>query len=132
LGQLSPTKVRAAEGIFGFTFVEVIRLLEVYHEEVACVHPIVDAKDLIQHAAKVFEPSREPSACSPEGQLRDIRNMHMIKIAIATALIHETHGRNAESDSLIASFEWDVSVISLAHAVGVENIQVMGMLVRTR
>ncbi|KAH7406815.1 fungal-specific transcription factor domain-containing protein [Phaeosphaeria sp. MPI-PUGE-AT-0046c] len=126
--QPSPTEHRAAHGLSGLTCTEVIRLLEIYHEEVACVHPIVDAKDLMRHAAKIFEPSSELTTWSEEVQLRDIRNLHMVKIAVATALIHETHGKNTESDSLVASVEQDVSVISLAHAIDLKDIQIMGML----
>lgn len=129
-GQESPPNHRAADGLSGFTCAELVRLLEIYHEEIACIHPIVNAKKLIEHASEMFGLSREHDTWSAEVQLKDIRNVHMIKIAIATALIHETHGKNAESDSLIASVEQDVSVISLAHAVDLKDIQVMGMLVR--
>jgi hypothetical protein len=128
--QHSPPYHRATDGLSGFTCAELVRLLEIYHEEIACIHPIVDAKDLIQHASRMFDLFKERDTWSAEVQLKDIRNVHMIKIAIATALIHETHGKNADSDSLIASVEQDVSVISLAHAVDLKDIQVMGMLVR--
>ena len=128
--QDNPPNHRAVDGLSGFTCDELVRLLEIYHEEIACIHPIVDAKELIQHASKMFDLSKEPGTWSAEVQLKDIRVLHMIKIAIATALIHETHGKNAESDSLIVAVERDVSVISLAHAVDLKDIQVMGMLVR--
>lgn len=128
--QLNPLDHSAADGLSEFTCAEVIRLLEVYHEEIACVHPIIDAKDLIQYATKAFEPFTEPIACSSKVQSRDIQNVHMVKIAIATALIHETHGKNAVSDNLIASVEKDVNVISFAHTVELKDIQIMGMLVR--
>lgn len=126
--QLNPLKHSAADGLSEFTCAEVIRLLEVYHEEIACVHPIIDAKDLIQYATNAFQPFREPIACSLKVQSGDIQNVHMVKIAIATALIHETHGKNAVSDNLIASVEKDVNVISFAHTVELKDIQIMGML----
>lgn len=130
--QDSPPNHRGVDGLSGFTCAELVRLLEIYHEEIACIHPIVDARELIEHASKMFDLSREPGTWLAEVQLKDIRVLHMIKIAIATALIHETHGKNAESDSLIAGVEQDVSVISLAHAVDLKDIQVMGMLVSNR
>jgi hypothetical protein len=53
----------------------------------------------------------------------------MVKIAIATAMLHESHGRNEMSDGLIKSVEQEVGVISLAGSVELKDIQIMGMLV---
>jgi hypothetical protein len=103
----------------------------VYQEEIACVHPIVDTDDLIQNASNILDFSKGYNSQS-SSVLHSIgpKDVHMMKIAIATAILHETHGKNEVSDGLVESVEQDVGVVSLAREVELKDIQIMGMLVR--
>jgi hypothetical protein len=117
------------DGLFQLSSADVIRLLEIYEEEIACVHPIVDGTVLIQRTPHVLEfIKRSPQGRTSADQV-GLKDVHMVKIAIATAMLHESHGRNEMSDGLIKSVEQEVGVISLAGSVELKDIQIMGMLV---
>jgi hypothetical protein len=125
---ISPTQPIMDE-LFGITCAEIIRLLEIYGGEIACVHPIVDATALIQKTPHVLEFAKRSSRARTDTGRVGLKDVHMLKIAIATAMIHENYGRNEMADSLIKSVEREVGVISLAGSVGLKDIQIMGMLV---
>jgi hypothetical protein len=120
---------KTADYLQGLPHDEIVRLLEIYHEEIACVHPIIDTKDLIRKASQILELADKSENLVASIDSVDRKDVHLMKIAIATALLHETHGKNESSDALIASVETDVGVISLASTVELRDIQVMGMLV---
>jgi hypothetical protein len=126
---LTQSSLKAANNLEGFPYAETVRLLEIYHEEIACVHPIVDTKELIGKASQILEFTGKSANLVASTESIDRRDVHMMKVAIATALLHETHGKNEVSDALIVSVEQDVGVISLASTVELRDIQVMGMLV---
>jgi hypothetical protein len=117
------------DGLFQLSSAEIIRLLEIYEEEIACVHPVVDATVLMQSTPHVLEFIKHSSRTRMDAGQIGLKDVHMVKIAIATAMIHENYGRNEMSDGLIKSVEQEVDVISLAGSVELKDIQIMGMLV---
>lgn len=118
------------EGLQGMSNDEVIRLLGIYQEEVACVHPIIETKDLIAHAPHILEIVRHPE--QPGGLHRLSRkDTHILRLAVATAITHEIHGKNDLSDRLLFEVEQDVGRISSETEVELKDIQIMGMLVST-
>ena len=129
LADVVPPSQTTADGLLSYSCDEIVRLLGIYQEEIACVHPIVETRDLVHNAPQVLEFAKHPDRLSTKSRLIGSKDVHMVKIAIATALIHETHGKNEVSDKLIHSVELDVGVISLASEVELKDIQIMGMLV---
>ena len=118
------------EGLQGIPNDEIIRLIGIYQEEVVCVHPIIETKDLITNAPQIMETVRHPQ--QPTG-LRGlgIKDTHILRLAVATAITHEIHGKNDLSERLVFEVEQGVGRISSETEVELKDIQIMGMLVNT-
>ncbi|KAF3041109.1 hypothetical protein E8E12_006696 [Didymella heteroderae] len=56
------------------------------------------------------------------------KDIHILRLAIATAITHEIHGKNILSDRLLFEVEQDVGRISSETEVELKDIQIMGML----
>lgn len=123
-----PTDDRG-EALADYSLAEVIHFLSIYEEEIACVHPIIETKSLIENVPKILDVIRSQELGTSRSDGIGWKDVHILKIAIATSLIHERHGKNETSDRLIESVERDVGVISLASEVELKDIQIMGMLV---
>lgn len=115
------------EGLQGISNDDITRLLGIYQEEVACVHPIIETKDLITNAPHIMELVRHPQ--QPAGLQRlGRKDTHILRLAVATAITHEIHGKNDLSDRLVFEVEQDVGRISSETEVELKDIQIMGML----
>ena len=115
------------EGLQGISNGDIARLLGIYQEEVACVHPIIETKDLIANAPQIMEIVRNPH--QPSGlQKLGRKDIHILRLAVATAITHEIHGKNELSDRLVFEVEQDVGRISSETEVELKDIQIMGML----
>ncbi|KAF3043564.1 hypothetical protein E8E11_007861 [Didymella keratinophila] len=115
------------EGLQGISDDDINRLLGIYQEEVACVHPIIETKDLIANAPVITNLVRNPH--QPAGlQKVGKKDIHILRLAIATAITHEIHGKNILSDRLLYEVEQDVGRISSETEVELKDIQIMGML----
>lgn len=127
---LAQTLLRSGvEGLQGISNDDINRLLGIYQEEVACVHPIIETKDLIANAPQIMDLVRNPH--QPTGlQKLGKKDTHILRLAVATAITHETHGKNDLSDRLLFEVEQDVGRISSETEVELKDIQIMGMLVR--
>lgn len=118
------------EGLQGISDEDINRLLGIYQEEVACVHPIIETKDLLASAPAIMNLVRNPH--QPAGlQKVGKKDIHILRLAIATAITTEIHGKNILSDRLLFEVEQDVGRISSETEVELKDIQIMGMLVRT-
>lgn len=116
------------EGLGGISDDDIGRLLGIYQEEVACVHPIIDTKDLIAKASRIMDLVRTPQQAVGELGL-GTKDIHILRLAVATAITHEVHGKNNLSDRLVYEVEQDVGRISSVTEVNLKDIQIMGMLV---
>ena len=118
------------EGLQGISNDEVLRLLGIYQEEVACVHPIIETKDLITNAPQIMDIVRHPRQHARLRGLGD-KDTHILRLAVATAITHEIHGKNDLSERLVFEVEQSVGRISSEAEVELKDIQIMGMLVST-
>lgn len=117
------------EGLSGISNEEIGRLLCIYQEEVASVHPIIETKDLMTDAPQIMALVQNPQ--QPAGlQNLGKKDIHILRLAVATAITHEIIGKNDLSDQLVAEVEQDVGRISSETEVELKDIQIMGMLVR--
>jgi hypothetical protein len=115
--------------LLSFSDDEVTRLIGVYQEEVVCCHPILDTELLVLNFPHILELLRHPDrleVISPELESKDI---HMLRIVIATSITTEPQGKSELCDKLIAAVEQDVGIISSTSEVGLKDIQIMAMLV---
>lgn len=123
----SSTLNLSAGGLQDILLDEIIRLLGIYQEEVACVHPIIETEDLILRVPEIMEfvSNTQPARVLTQVERKDA---HILRIAVATAITDETHGRNGLSDRLISQVEQDISGISSETEVQLKDVQIMGML----
>lgn len=116
------------EGLLGISDDDIGRLLGIFHEEVACVHPIIETKDLIADAPQIMALVRDPQHVAGVRRVGK-KDVHLLRLAVAIAVTHEIHGKNDLSDRLVFEVEQDVGRISSETEVELKDIQIMGMLV---
>ncbi|KAH7070232.1 fungal-specific transcription factor domain-containing protein [Paraphoma chrysanthemicola] len=107
---------------------EATRLINVYREEALSVYPIVDAEWLIGNVPRILNLAKQPQSRSHTEARQNRLDMHILRLAIATAMILEMHGKNELSDRLIDSVEDDLGRISRKSPVLLKDLQITGML----
>lgn len=113
---------------------EVARLLAVFEEEVESVYPFVDTIELASRADQILRRIRNPDAADNQAHDRQQAplsslDVDMVKLAVATAVAVEAHGKTALSASIAESVEDRLSRISRSQ-VELKGIQLLTMLVR--
>ncbi|KAH7401200.1 hypothetical protein BKA66DRAFT_405162, partial [Pyrenochaeta sp. MPI-SDFR-AT-0127] len=117
-----------ADSLSDFSEEEAIRLVEIYHEDITCVHPIIETLALVPNVAIILDLIKHPDRQSISLGTIGVKDVHILKLAIATAIITETRGKNEVSDKLVASVERDAHGISSEGEVDLKDIQILGML----
>ncbi|KAH9872307.1 hypothetical protein IAQ61_005142 [Plenodomus lingam] len=107
---------------------ETIRLLGIYEDEIACVHPIIEMEALVSKVPQILDFIKNPHRPIKESQNFDPRDAHVLRLAIATALICETFGKNEVSDRLVASVKADVGTMANSLELVFKDVQIMSML----
>ncbi|KAH9869970.1 hypothetical protein J1614_006891 [Plenodomus biglobosus] len=107
---------------------EAIRLLGIYEDEIACVHPIIETKALVAKVPQILDFIKNPYRPMRNMQSFDPRDAHVLRLVIATALICETFGKNEVSDRLVASVKADVGKIANNLELELKDVQIMSML----
>ncbi|PFH56835.1 hypothetical protein XA68_15927 [Ophiocordyceps unilateralis] len=105
---------------------EVARLLSVFEEEVESVYPFIDIADLASRASHTLDLLRSPAPSDAEGPVSQ-KDVEITKIAVATALVVEAHGKSELSTTLAESVERHVSRIA-SPQVDLQEIQLLTML----
>ncbi|KPM38523.1 hypothetical protein AK830_g8060 [Neonectria ditissima] len=75
---------------------EVVRLLTVFQEEVESVYPFINIGDQAARAEEILQAIRnsEPGSHSTSELAVIAKDVDIVKIAMATAIVLETHGKN--------------------------------------
>ncbi|KAI0538693.1 fungal-specific transcription factor domain-containing protein [Xylaria digitata] len=98
----------AADPLLTIPLTEVCRLITVFHEEIEALYPFVNSDDLIAMASvkmKEFARQMEPihsnsrAACD----MSEDKDINILKIAVAIAVVIEAKGKNSLSSKLIDS-----------------------------
>ncbi|KAF4420770.1 Transcriptional activator of proteases prtT [Colletotrichum fructicola] len=92
---------------------EVVRLLEVFQEEVETVIVVEDS------------PDRPATAGSPAV---DIKDVILAKVAIATSIVVEAHGKNHASNKLVEPLKHLIYQLSIDAQADLKVIQIMTMI----
>ncbi|KAI8942328.1 hypothetical protein NX059_000407 [Plenodomus lindquistii] len=107
---------------------EIIRLIDVYHTQVLLCHPILDAQLLAAEAPYLLgmaQHSKEHSLERPKLTKKDI---HILRLVVATSLIHETPGRSSIADNLVTTVEQGIDRVSRSAPADIKDLQLMSML----
>lgn len=114
------------------TVEEAVRLLGVFEDEIACVHPIIETQLLVEKVPQILDFIKNPNRPITDFQSFDPKDTLVLRLAIATALICETFGKNEVSDRIIVCVKADVGRLANDFDLVLKDIQVMAMLVSSR
>lgn len=116
---------------------EVLRLLDVFQEEVGSVYPCIDTDDLAAGASDILNwgRQRETDDLESSGNLESsgdglcFKDFQLAKVAIATSIVVEEHGKTEHSTMMVESVERSVSRI-LKPTSDLKDLQLLVILVR--
>ena len=107
---------------------EVSRLLGVWHDEVELVYPFIDLKEQMAQAPQLLDCIRSGDSHSISETGIDSRDIDFVKVAVSTAMVFESGGKNELSTAIVDSVERNISRISTPD-VDLKSIQLLVMLV---
>jgi hypothetical protein len=129
------SKDRDFEFLLQFTVEEIIRLLDLYQDEVESVYPFISSKDLalnagriISHVKQLYSGHRTGPSDAPSIEV-DQKDIQLLTLVIATAIVIETHGKNELSTRMIDAVEGDVLKISRDAPIQLKDLQMVTTLV---
>ncbi|KAH7317563.1 fungal-specific transcription factor domain-containing protein [Rhexocercosporidium sp. MPI-PUGE-AT-0058] len=125
---IAATLCSDSDCLLSFSDAEIARLICVYQEEVISCHPIIDTEVIALNFPHILELARHPTRLEVVLPKIDSRDIHMLRIVIATAITTEPQGKSEACARLIAAVEQDIGIISSASEVGLKDVQIMAML----
>ncbi|PVH71446.1 hypothetical protein DL98DRAFT_660644 [Cadophora sp. DSE1049] len=128
-----PEDIRLRQGsesdcLLRFSEAEIARLIGVYQDEVISCHPIVDTELLTLRLPQILELARHPHRQEVLVPRFDSRDIHMLRIVVATSITTEPEGKNEVCTRLIAAVEQSAGIISSTSEVELKDVQIMAML----
>lgn len=119
----------------GCNLSEFARLIRVFQEEVESVYPCLDTNYLISNAPEVIrlgQLSKDSTQNITDRQdsCIGLKDLQLARIAIATAMVIEGHGKSDNSTAMVISVERSVMSI-LQPSSGLKDLQLLILLVRT-
>lgn len=106
----------------------VYRLMDVFNQEVEPIYPLLDTSALRSRAAEMIKQFEEEYSLKFDGRLSQ-KDIHLLKIVLATALALENQGKTELSSQLISSFEDDALRITSPSDVDLQESQVLAIMV---
>lgn len=115
--------------LLSFSVEEVVRLIEVFQEEVESMYPLLSSAELAANAQSIMKFVRDPSEAAISGAKVGIRDVQTLKMAISTAIVIEARCKNDLSTKMVDSVEERVCRISGYPLLGLKELQLWTMLV---
>ncbi|KAF4962588.1 hypothetical protein FSARC_9366 [Fusarium sarcochroum] len=103
---------------------EIQRLLEIYDEEVQSIYPFIDVKELSEKVTSILQSST-PYETRTGNNLKDVQ---MVKLAVASSVAIEAQGQNNISKRLIDDVEPVICRVSGEAFIDLQELQLMIML----
>ncbi|KAH7129505.1 fungal-specific transcription factor domain-containing protein [Dactylonectria estremocensis] len=121
--------------LLGFELDEIQRLLYVYEEEVESVYPFTNIKEVAMRVPDVLDyvrnvgntPPDPENPLDPHTQV-ELKDVQIVKVALATSIVMEAKGSNALSRKLVASVESVVCRVSGEAKIDLKEVQIMTIL----
>jgi hypothetical protein len=131
-GQASLSACSDHDPLLSFAPHEILRLLDVFQEEVDSVYPFLEINKLAANIQQIVDFVEHPDAGTSQPRIKETcqKDAQILKVAIATAIVIEARGRNAQSAALVESVESRSYMISRAN-VDLREVQTAMMLVST-
>ncbi|KAK7408790.1 hypothetical protein QQX98_009034 [Neonectria punicea] len=118
-----------------FEFDEIQRLLDVYEEEVESVYPFTNIKEVSSQTPHILDYVMHPGRSSTDNQNPrnprseiELKDVQIVKVALATSIVIEAKGSNVLSQKLIDSVESVVCRVSGEAKIDLKEVQIMTML----
>jgi len=125
---ISSTLYSDSDCLLSISEAEIARLIRVYQDEVISCHPIIDAEVLGSKLPQILELTRNPDRLKRTEPEIDSRDIHVLRIVVATAITTEPGGKTELCTKLIVAVEQNVGIISSTSEVELKDIQIMAML----
>ena len=106
---------------------EIGKYVNIWQEEVEAVYPFIDIQVLASKAQHVLDFIRADQANGDPTEFVNAREVDLVKVAMSTGIILESHGRTELSSAIIDSVEQDISRISSAD-IDLGKVQLLTML----
>lgn len=136
----SPAPVQDSEALSGdplrcMGLTETLRLVTVYENTVGLIYPCVDLDSVRAYVVEYFRDERdEPNETrSPETEDQDwffARDVEVLKIIVATALLAESHGRSERAAWLADSVEDQFASRYKVPEVDMKELLILTLVVR--
>lgn len=128
-----PESPRIADPLISLPTEEIIRLLEVFHEEVESVYPFVNSPamaasvpGIIDYVQDMTRNRRQPR---PTPGTLGPKDVWILKMAVACAVVIEARGKNDLSKALVNSAEPDMCRVSHGYIVDLKKLQAVMLMV---
>ncbi|KAH8587357.1 hypothetical protein B0O99DRAFT_400740 [Bisporella sp. PMI_857] len=131
---VTETCVETDDCLLNFSVEEVIRLIEVFQEEVESMYPLISSAELAANARSIMKFARDASRAvafdgmNPPRAKIGLRDVQMLKIAISTAIVIEARCKNDLSTKMVDSVEERVCRVSGYPILGLKELQLWTML----
>ncbi|KAK1979902.1 fungal-specific transcription factor domain-containing protein [Colletotrichum cereale] len=120
---------RYLDPLLTLEFGEVVRLLDVYQEEIESVYPFTDMKDILANLEHILDYARDPHSPSAEDRPKiELKDVQIVKVAIATSIVMDAQGQNATSTKLVDAVEPVVCRVSGEAFIDLKELQITTML----
>ncbi|WYZ37749.1 hypothetical protein EsH8_II_001255 [Colletotrichum jinshuiense] len=127
----SASRADPPDCLLAIEFDEVLRLLDVYQEEIESVYPFTNMRDVSANLHHILDFARnhghgpDPAGGRPRTELKDVQ---IVKVAVATSIVMEAQGQNAISTNLVDAVEPIVCRVSGEAFIDLKELQIMTML----
>lgn len=133
--QAGPSQKQESDCLLNFELDEIQRLLDVYEEEVESVYPFTNIKefslrmpDILDYVRNVGDTPPDPdNPLDPQTQI-ELKDVQIVKVALATSIVMEAKGSNALSRKLVDSVESVVCRVSGEAKIDLKEVQIMTIL----
>ncbi|KAF9876392.1 fungal specific transcription factor [Colletotrichum karsti] len=136
-GSSSSGRRKNLDCLLTLDFDEVVRLLDVYAEEVESVYPFTNIKDVSASLPRILyfarhgqnPPPADGPGVPPEERTKiEEKDVQIAKVAVAISIVMEAQGQNAISTKLIDAVEPVVCRVSGEAFIDLKELQIMTML----
>lgn len=113
---------------------ELFRLITIFHEEIESLYPFIDSDELMAVARTKTEKlamhiSSTSSEPRPNSYPSDDRDVDILKIAVAIAVVIEARGKNTLSSKLVDSTDKKAAQVTRSLDVDLRDLQWLTLMV---
>ncbi|ETS86052.1 hypothetical protein PFICI_04077 [Pestalotiopsis fici W106-1] len=105
----------------------IYRLLDVFRDEIEPVYPLLDTSSLRSRMPEMLKQFEQEQSFQFDGRVSQ-KDIHLLKIVLATALVLDSHEKTELCARLISSFEDDALRITSPSDVDLQEAQIFAIM----